>query len=108
MNVTLLSSSYAVEEARRNLGKFRPERLRDLEFLIGNLEMIEANPLMPLPEESEGIAEKDLPILLAAITAESTHLLTVDKKHFGRFFGKEVAGVEIVSPSMYFPRFWSA
>jgi len=39
-----------------------------------------------------GIAlpEKDRPILLAAIEARATHLITGDKRLFGKYFGKRI------------------
>jgi hypothetical protein len=43
---------------------------------------------------------KDLPILGGAIAGHATHLLTGDEKDFGKFWGKMVQGVKIVSPKM--------
>lgn len=43
----------------------------------------------------------DRPILLAAIAARATHLLTGDVKHFGRLFGRRVEGVVILTPGDY-------
>jgi hypothetical protein len=39
---------------------------------------------------------KDVPILLAAIAARCTHLLTGDRKHFGQYFGKSIHGVNVM------------
>ncbi|PYX27980.1 MAG: hypothetical protein DMG77_17505 [Acidobacteria bacterium] len=44
---------------------------------------------------------KDAPILLAAIEAQSTHLLTGDMRHFGPYLGKKVAGITIALPGDY-------
>jgi hypothetical protein len=46
------------------------------------------------------LVEKDRPILDAAIAGECTHLLTGDKRHFGAWMEKSVAGVKIVSQRM--------
>jgi len=35
-----------------------------------------------------------------AIAGQATHLLTGDERDFGRFWGKTVQGVKIVSPRM--------
>src|ERR1700692_2717153 len=41
---------------------------------------------------------KDVPIILAAIEARATRLLTGDVRHFGPYFGKNVGGVQISLP----------
>ena len=46
------------------------------------------------------LAEKDRPILDAAIAGKCTHLLTGDAKHFGTWMGKSVSGVKIVNQRM--------
>ncbi|HXN93272.1 MAG TPA: hypothetical protein VN879_02140 [Candidatus Acidoferrales bacterium] len=45
--------------------------------------------------------EKDRPILLAAMDARTTHLITGDLRHFGPYFGKKIGGILIVTPSQY-------
>ena len=99
-DVQLMTSAYAVEEARRNLDT--PRRRADLEMLL--------RPLQIVPEHQQrddplfaGIAlpEKDRPILLAAIAAHATHLLTGDVRHFGTFYEREIVGVTILPPAAY-------
>lgn len=46
------------------------------------------------------LAEKDRPILDAAIAGNCTHLLTGDAKHFGAWMGKSLSGVKIVNQRM--------
>ena len=46
---------------------------------------------------------KDRPILLAAIDAGATHLLTGDWEHFGPYYRQQVAGVLILPPAEYSP-----
>lgn len=95
----LVTSAYAVEEARRNLGA--PEQRADLEGLLGSVRV--SNPLAdPAGHpgiEASGLPEKDLPILRAAVAADATHLVTGDRRHFGALFGKKVAGVLVVRPA---------
>jgi uncharacterized protein len=95
----LLSSSYAVEEARRNLDT-RAQRSR-LTRLLHRVRLVE--PVhFTLPRDIR-LPEKDLPILLAAIDGRATHLLTGDREHFGRYFRQEVGGVLILPPAEYPP-----
>lgn len=94
-----MTSSYAVEEARRNLEASRQlnafdKQLRSVEIIVF------AEALHSLPSSIK-LPEKDRPILLAAIAAEASHLITGDVTHFGRYFGKKVSGVMILPPSDY-------
>lgn len=54
----------------------------------------------PLPR-GISLPEKDVPILLAAIAAHATHLLTGDVRHFGPYFGKKIEGITIMLPGEY-------
>lgn len=45
--------------------------------------------------------KKDRPILLVAIQAQATHLLTGDKRHFGSLYGQCISGVHILRPADY-------
>ncbi len=99
--VKLLSSTYAVEEARVNLPE-REQRIR-LASLVERIEIVGMGHPASLPG-SVALPSKDLPILLSAIEAGATHLLTGDKAHFGRFFGRRTAGVLVLPPSEYLRR----
>ncbi len=81
----VVSSSYAVEEARRNIAAKFPAADKSLEELIGAMTIIPSGlgrdcPL-PLPD-------KDRPIMEAAMRANASHLLTGDIKDFGPFMNK--------------------
>jgi uncharacterized protein len=54
--------------------------------------------------EGVSLPEKDRPILLSAIAANATHLITGDRMHFGRYFGRRVAGILIERPADYVNR----
>lgn len=96
-DVILCSSGYALEEARINLhDREQRKRLRQLANVIHLFEASERQ----LPR-GISLPEKDVPILLAAIVAHATHLLTGDIRHFGPYFGKNVAGIAIVLPGEY-------
>jgi uncharacterized protein len=99
--VVLISSAYAVQEARQNLAFHRPNHLGELEHLVRKLDLVDAPPNTAAVAGAVGLPDKDLPILLAAIEAKATHLLTVDKKHFGFLYGETVDGVLITTPGDY-------
>ena len=94
---SLLTSSYAAEEARRNLaGSTRRARLGKLLAavrLVGEAESLGASNV--------GLPAEDQPILAAAIRAKATHLLTGDARHFGPLYGRTIGGVLITRPAPY-------
>jgi predicted nucleic acid-binding protein len=100
----LVTSSYAVEEARRNLST--PEQRADLDALLASVRI--SNLLADLaayPEVAESrLPEKDIPILRAAVAARCTHLITGDRQHFGHLFGTMVAGLLVLRPADYLAR----
>ena len=98
--VRLVTSQYAAEEARRNLASGEP--LVRLAELLRHVDVMEApltrdHPVVGLVE----LAEKDVPVLVAAVEAGATHLLTGDVRHFGGLFGRRIGGVLIVRPAEY-------
>ena len=97
-HVELMTSAYAAEQARRNLD-VGEARLR-LEKLLARVLLVPESAEEFLPRGMR-LAEKDAPILLSAIAANATHLLTGDLKDFGRLFGKRVGGVLIQTPGDY-------
>ena len=99
----LITSDYAAEEARRNL---EPEAASRLEELLASVRTVPGVTYTVVPESKE-LPEKDRPILLAAVAAGATHLLTGDVTHFGPFFGRTVSGVKVVTPAAYLRGFTS-
>jgi uncharacterized protein len=93
-NVELCSSRYALAEADANLNQ--EDARRRLHSLAEKLQFFEA-PQRKLPQ-GVSLPQKDAPILLAAIEARATHLLTGDVRHFGPYLGRKVQGVFIVLP----------
>ena len=95
--VQLCSSRYALEEARINLTetaqRHRLERLADkLSFHDSTSREILRGVNLP---------EEDIPILLAAIEAHCTHLITGDLRHFGPYLGKSLSGILVLTPADY-------
>jgi predicted nucleic acid-binding protein len=76
----LVSSAYALEEARRNIARKYPDRLQRLQTLTQDLALaptdLEVRCPQPLPE-------KDCPIYRAALTCKADILLTGDIRDFG-------------------------
>jgi predicted nucleic acid-binding protein len=97
----LWTSQYAAAEAIRNLQDPRPQCLVELHRLLSLLQVHEMGPSQaPLPDGIR-IDEKDRPILAAAIEIRATHFLTGDKTHFGRYYGRTVGGVKVLTPAEY-------
>ena len=71
--------------------------------LAGKVQLFDAGK-HELPE-GVSLPEKDVPILLAAIEARATHLLTGDLRHFGSYFGKRVEGILVLHPGKYLRRY---
>jgi uncharacterized protein len=99
----LLSSAYAVEEARRNLVLGRPPSVICLEQLTPKLTLVDPPGDLKLPAGLR-LDSKDGPILLAAIHGKADFLLTGDGRHFGHLYGKRIEGVMVLRPAQYFER----
>ncbi len=94
----LLSSRYACEEARRNLPT--PEQQQRLAQLVAGLQLVPDVTTGGLPAGIM-LPEKDKPILLSAIRAKATDLLTGDRQHFGALYGQAVSGVTVMRPAEF-------
>ncbi len=81
----VVTSSFAIEEARRNISIKFLDYLKRFETLVTGVMRVPSrsgrNCPVPLPE-------KDRPILEAAVLCKATHLLTGDIKDFGPFMNK--------------------
>ena len=96
-DVALCASHYVIEEARINLAELdQRERLAKLTRVLHLSDAVASKT----PREIS-LPEKDVPIMLAAIEAHATHLLTGDVRHFGRYFGKRIGGILIMLPAAY-------
>jgi uncharacterized protein len=92
----LVAHPIAIDEARRNIALKRPAWMPGLHSLETAVEVSELMGYIPAVD----LAEKDRPILRAAVGGRCTHLLTGDLQHFRHLFGETVAGVRIVSPRL--------
>jgi Predicted nucleic acid-binding protein, contains PIN domain len=94
----LVSSSYAIEEARRNVLAKHPERSGDLERLLKKVSPCrEPSPATVAWAVAQG-QPKDAPILAAAVEAHCHVLVTGDRTHFGALFGKRLRGTVVMLP----------
>lgn len=101
-SATLVSSAYAIEEARRNLDT-PPQKERLDKLIVGLYEIYPFHVDIRLPENIT-IREKDKPILMSAIVAKADFLITGDVRDFGKFYGKKINGVTVLPPSEYLNR----
>ena len=91
-------NAYVVGEARRNLAGKSPADVDAFERLLKDLNDAGTQPHASARDELRLLPEKDRPVLEAAIRGGCDILLTGDRAHFGRWFGKILAGVAIHSP----------
>lgn len=93
---TAVTCPHAWEEARRNLALKRPQHLRGLDLLRARVEI----SLAFAEPADAGLPDCDVPILAGARASQCTHLWTSDRRHFGRYYGKVIGGVQMVSSVM--------
>lgn len=98
-DVVLSTSRYAIEEAERNLSA--RHQTRRLKQLVQAVHIVQTTTVPETVGEGITLPEKDWPIIGGALAANSTHLITGDLKHFGRFFQKRIAGILILPPADY-------
>ena len=99
-DVELVSSSYAVAEARANLSSSAQQHR--LERLLSAVEVLAESTERRVLPEGVALPEKDRPILDAAIRGGAAYLVTGDLRHFGPYLGRSVCGVRITTPAELF------
>jgi predicted nucleic acid-binding protein len=98
--ITLCTSLYALDEAKRNLALKAADKLPSLEKLLPHLTIVsEPQPdkvawaaLLPLPW-------KDAPIMAAAVSCKADILVTGDRRDFGSLLGTTAEGVLVLEPA---------
>ena len=78
----VISCSYGIEEARRNISIKFPDYLKRFETLVARVIKVPSRSGRNCPAL---LPEKDRPILEAAIQCKASHLLTGDIRDFGPF-----------------------
>lgn len=96
---TAASSTFAVEEAARNLRLKAPTAESEFVDLIEKITLAGGPDRRALERASKHrLPEKDVPILGAAIAMRANILVTGDRRHFGPLFGQKIGSVEILPP----------
>ncbi len=100
-DVELVTSAYAAEEARLNLSDdIQRGRLKKL---LTEVRELAETTVAKIPADIP-LPEKDWPILAAAMSAKATHLLTGDKMHFGKYFGRRIEKILVLPPGEFLRR----
>jgi predicted nucleic acid-binding protein len=96
----LIASPHAIEETRRNLELKHPKLLPRLERLLRAVVVCpECSPENAEWARAEVLPDKDAPILGAAAQAGADLLVTGDRTHFGRLYGRSLRGVLVATPA---------
>jgi predicted nucleic acid-binding protein len=101
--VELVTSHYASQEATANLSE--PAQQDRLAALLASMTVLPHPVALPDLPAGMGLPAKDRPIFQSAMSAGASVLLTGDVTHFGRFFGKTIAGVRILAPADFLREF---
>ncbi len=89
---------FVLAEARRNLAAKAPDGLAVLEALLPRLQIASLQAADTGLEASLPLPEKDRPVLAAAIRLRCNALVTGDRTHFGKLYGRTIQGVTVHSP----------
>jgi uncharacterized protein len=92
----VVTSHHTLEEARRNLQMKRQQHLGGLAAIQRRVKTTAAfdNRIqVQLPQE-------DIPVVAGASGSGCSHLWTSDRRHFGRYYGKTIGGILVVSSIM--------
>src|SRR5437867_5374793 len=92
------ADGFVAEEARRNLAAKFPDGLPVLDALLSRLRTGPIHTPDSALEDGLPLPAKDRPVLAAAIRHGCEALVTGDRAHFGRLYGKAIHGVTIHSP----------
>jgi uncharacterized protein len=92
------ADAYVVSEAQRNLAAKGPEALQVLDALLAHLHVAPAQPAVVAHAETAWLPDKDRAVLSAAIRLGCNALVTGDRTHIGRGYGRAFGSVKIHSP----------
>ena len=97
---------FVITEARRNLEQKAPSGLAALDRLLKRLRVAPLGTPGTALDAALPLAEKDRPILAAAIGLACDVLVTGDRTHFGALYGRSIGGVTIHSPRSLAEALW--
>lgn len=96
----LVSSAFAVDEARRNIARKHPAKAGELESLIAGISICQEGSAAAVQWASTtGLPGKDAPILAAAMQARADILVTGDRSDFGHLYGRKLRGTAVLPPT---------
>ena len=96
----LIASPHAIEEARRNLELKHPDLLSVWTRLLRAVAVCQECSLDNAAwARTQGMPDKDGPILGAAVQAGVDLLVTGDRTHFGHLYGRTLRGTLVVAPA---------
>ncbi|WIG56264.1 MAG: hypothetical protein OJF61_002052 [Rhodanobacteraceae bacterium] len=95
----LCADLYVITEARRNLEAKSEAGVAALDALLEHVEVVPFRHHQLPAKHAALLPEKDRPVLAAAIGEGCDVLVTGDRRHFGKLYGRTVGGVVIHSPS---------
>lgn len=99
----LLTSPYAIQEARLNVEKKLSKKLKKFNQLIlaPTLTFVDSPPISVIAATQKVIVAKDAPILAAALCAQAKYICTLDQKDFNtlkvKFWCKKY-NITVVTP----------
>ena len=97
---TLVTSAYALEEARRNLGLKSKDSGPRLSAALETITLVsEASHSLVTWAREQGLPPKDAPILAAAIGARADLLVTGDARDFGKLYDLILRGTKVSTPA---------
>lgn len=92
-----ITSELAFAEARRNLESKAAQSLENLNLLAQVIPRASEPGAAALDDaRTAGVADKDVPILAAALAAGADWFVTGDMRHFGHLYGRRVEGVLVL------------
>lgn len=97
---------FVITEARRNLELKAPSSLAEFDRLLGSLQVAAVRTPDPGLAATLPLADKDRPVLAAAIHLGCHALVTGDRTHFGELYGRSIHGVTIHSPRSLAETLW--
>jgi predicted nucleic acid-binding protein len=96
----LLTSTHALEEARRNLELKSAGFENRLAAALAQITVVAEAPAdLVVWAQEHGLPLKDAPILAAAVHTKSDLLVTGDTRDFGHLFGTTLRGTRVVTPA---------
>lgn len=106
---TMVADGYVAVEARRNIAaKVTGDGVDYLQALLSRIEVHAVQCTVAAGAAADWLPEKDRPVLLAAIACKCDALVTGDRTHFGKRYGKTYEGVTIHSPTQLALAVWGA